>query len=187
MTNTYETIADLLPLQKQLDDTILANCGKTREETFAQRVIALKCEFYEFLNEWKGFKYWSKKPPTKFTGTTEHFQACKEEKLLLEACDVLHFLLSLFYDCGKHDSKEFYRYVNLFLGKVRGFDRELYLIDMFEEKIKEFCDECEITELGYALYYFLKLCERFGITEQLLIAAYLQKNEVNHKRQESGY
>jgi len=72
------------------------------------------------------------------------------------------------------------------------------LIDELMESIREtpwkpwkkqqiFNKERYKEELVGALHFFINLCLAAGFTPEGLYAAYINKNKINHKRQEDGY
>ena len=79
---TNEQIKEITELQRILDERIRENNGIDKEKSLElKKYIALKKEFIEFVNEIESFKFWKKNKG--------------KENIVEEACDTLHFILSL--------------------------------------------------------------------------------------------
>lgn len=204
-------LAKLFEMQKELDARILEEHPvQEGEDRLAKKILALLVELGELANEWRGFKYWSKdqKPRTEkqiicstcngeavwYTGHIEdglpHTEACDYchgtgyeivgNPLLEEYVDALHFILSIGLDIAEPDI------VNL-----RDVDGEENIIEQFIEVFDRvrglYFFEYDIFEYESLLAQFIKLGEMLGFTWEEVEAAYVNKNQVNHQRQESGY
>lgn len=154
-------IAQLQPYQKQLDTRIEEGHGLEGKNLLENKVVALLTELYECVNEARWFKYWKvdRKP---------------KPGLLEEYVDTIHFALSLANDFGLED----YEYTD-------PADHDLNYLTIGLTNM--------ITQLPYrknieqVLNYLIKFGYQLGFDEQQVIDAYLNKNKVNHERQESGY
>ncbi len=187
------------------------------EDRLAKKNLALLVELGELANCWRGFKFWSycqtprteelgECPLCKGTGDLGNVWAenCIEcggtgkvvikNPLLEEYVDGLHFLLSIGLEIGCDQ--------NLTIGNVPKRDS---LIDMFQDVFKQVAvfDSC-INDLKYRfkdtpeynvhrvhysilLDLYLELGQMLGFTWEEIEEAYLQKNQENFRRQESGY
>lgn len=156
----------LFLIQKGLDDRIRQEHGLIGRDLIADKVLALQVELAELANETRCFKYWSKKPPA------------DRDVILEEYVDGLHFVISLGIELG-------YEYEPTGLQAANGslterFTALLALTAVFGQRrgadaYRELFDA--IWGLGSGL----------GFTAAEIEAAYLAKNEVNHRRQEQGY
>ncbi|SFP71776.1 dUTP diphosphatase [Salibacterium halotolerans] len=156
----------LFAIQRELDERILKEHNLNRGEIHAEKMLALLVEIGELANETRCFKYWSKKP------------ASDRDVIAEEYVDGLHFILSLGLDGGWEEvpeaggnpgagvTEQFHRVYETALSLKETFSKE-YFLDLFEAYIT----------LGYKL----------GFSKEDMEAAYLQKNEANHQRQEEGY
>jgi dimeric dUTPase (all-alpha-NTP-PPase superfamily) len=194
----------LFETQRVLRDKI----GYNEPDRFEKLILALLVEIGECANEWRGFKFWSKdqEPKTykgikcadcKGSGLTEHFNATgrwtahcekcggwglyKTNPLLEEYVDGLHFVLEL--------------------GIEHEYDKELPYLDIepltFDSIVTQFSmlftADWNNWEFGHDGYYheafeiYLGLGEMLGFTHEEIEAAYFEKNQVNHERQNQGY
>ncbi len=158
----------LFQMQKELDDRILAEHPiQEGEDRLAKKILALLVELGELANEWREFKYWSndQKPRT---------------GMLEEYVDALHFILSIGLDIAEPGI------VNL-----RDVDGEENIIEQFIEVFDRvrglYFFEYDIFEYESLLAQFIKLGEMLGFTWEQIEKAYLEKNKINHERQESDY
>jgi dimeric dUTPase (all-alpha-NTP-PPase superfamily) len=180
-------LSKLFELQRQLDEHIeKEHPRKPGEDRLAKKILALQVELGELANELpEVFKFWSNKKNNR-------------EKALKEYVDGLHFILSI----GMEYS---YRYgewlpINLSLPSeltpIEYKDITKQFNYMFQQ-VGYFYDcvaDCEIacdseTEEQYEQLFrmFIGLGQMLGFTWKEIEEAYLQKNAVNHQRQETGY
>lgn len=151
--------------QLKLDQRIYEEKGITpSQEITDKKLIALKVEIGEMLNETRVFKYWSEKEPA------------PREVILEELVDVLHFLLSIGLDRNYHK----------FVPDASGENYKQFTIlqlafDLFENPI-----DCS-SSYSIALNTLMGIGYRLGFTEEEIKAAYFRKNLINHKRQEESY
>ncbi|MCX7570517.1 dUTP diphosphatase [Tumebacillus sp. DT12] len=156
----------LFLIQKGLDDRIRQEHGLIGRDLIADKVLALQVELAELANETRCFKYWSKKPPA------------DRDVILEEYVDGLHFVISLGIELG-YD----YEPTDLQAGfgsLTERFTALLALTAVFGQR-----READVyRELFDAIW---GLGSGLGFTAAEIEAAYLAKNEVNHRRQEQGY
>lgn len=157
----------LFPMQEQLDRHIVEKKGLGKMDLFPGKMVALKTEFYEAINEWRGFKHWSE-------------DQCPRAGLLEELVDTLHFVLSGGIEKGVHKA----RYIPVSDSRSRSLIDQ---IDSVDEKINLFRRSPSPVSWHVMFHAFMNLCENMGFTAEDLHREYLRKNKVNHDRQENGY
>ncbi|PKR79243.1 dUTPase [Halalkalibacillus sediminis] len=158
---------ELYEMQTELDEKILSNIPQNREDVISEKTLALVVEISELANETRCFKYWSKKGPN------------KREVILEEYVDGFHFILSLGldfnfrFDPGQYSKKSFTDLTEAF--------HNVY------ETIYSFKNNP--TSKGYQdmMATYLSLGYILDFSEQNIMKAYAEKNQVNHERQHSGY
>ncbi len=180
------------------------------EDRLAKKILALQVELGELANEWRGFKFWSndQEPRVKrlcnmcdglgarkgLDANWEVYQeACEYcegtgksgNPFLEEYVDCLHFVLSIGLELKITD-----------IEGLEPFKAKSGLIQQFNVMFKHISGLTMHLEAykqkGYEKYYhifnlFIGLGEMLGFTEQQIEQAYLEKNKINHQRQESGY
>jgi dimeric dUTPase (all-alpha-NTP-PPase superfamily) len=179
-------LSKLFEMQKALNALIIKEKGLQGQDLFRNTVLALHVEIGEMTNEWQGFKHWKTNPQPK-------------PKLLEEYIDCLHFFLSIAIQKGWEgamylcedaiwEAKE-----NGLDGGITGLILELvyYLSKAQMEKPKPSgIMEYQTDEYNFrtAWYLFVVLgLVGFDFTLEQIEAAYMEKNAINHKRQETGY
>lgn len=160
-------LLELYTMQKELDSKIEEQHGLENRDLIDQKILALLVELGELANETRCFKFWSVRP------------ASERGIILEEYVDGVHFLLS----------------VGLTLGYTSDIPRELgtrtgsltdqflilyYLVSMFQVEKQE-----EPFQVLFATY--VELGEMLGFSWEEVEEAYMEKNKVNHKRQQQGY
>lgn len=195
----------LFELQKQLDEHIeKIHPRQEGEDRLAKKILALQVELAECAQESRCFKYWSHNQEPRLKGYKEIkckwcngsgddgsgvCPDCKCEgyvykeynPLLEEYVDCLHFILSI------------------------GLELNIPVIYGTETKWDELTsDETDITQQFLLVFEnvnklvhpidWINLFEEFyilgkmlGFTWEQIEQAYLNKNNINHQRQESGY
>ena len=166
MTGDFIDVTPLFPLQAELDQQIAELHNVTYESTFERRVLALLTELGEFANETRCFKYWSLKGPS------------PKEKILDEYADGLHFLLSLGIPLGVSEYKHYFH--------VREKDLTKAIL-LVHKDVDELVGHYDVEHYAKAFADYLNLIPLFDYDENEVIAAYLSKLGVNHKRQEEKY
>lgn len=152
----------LFKMQQALDDRIMKEKGLTEEGIFKRKKIALFVEFGETLQEWRGFKFWS------------NDQEPRRNTLLEEFVDGLHFFLSF----GNYFGVPYEHDIVLEDSSIE--DQVLTIIAL-------------MTRMNGAMDwwivfgYYRGLAIMFGLDWEDVVNAYYKKNEINHKRQDSGY
>ena len=136
-------------------------------DIFYDKITALDVELSEFINEVKSFKYWKKN------------KIMDSNKTIEEACDCLHFILSLANDMEielkyieamkmAKDVNLLYRFIKATLWK------DIYLDD-------------ESESMNKVLSLLIGIIKELGFTYEDLIKEYDRKYEINIQRQREGY
>ncbi len=185
---TDETITNLTKMQKVLDDHIRKTKGlKAGKEETLKKIVAMQVEMSEAYNESKRFKFWSDKQADR-------------KKLIHEYADVLHFFLSLCIDLkirpdssimDPHDGYNIRiadnRPDQIYMRAIQSTTITYEMVGMIHKEEVE--EEQTMTRYGLDQFiaYYNKLLRYDGYTYRDLIKAYLEKNRINHERQEEGY
>lgn len=158
-------LKQLFETQEVLDNRIIKQHNLDGVDLLPNIILALQVELSELCNEWQGFKHWKVNPQSK-------------PHVLEEYVDCLHFILSI----GNKIGYEGY-VINIFYKQADIIQQFLiinYVVAQFMFDIKHY----DFQEL---LEYFFGLGEMLGFDSQQIIQAYLDKNKVNHQRQDNGY
>lgn len=179
-------LQNLFELQKQLDEHIeKKHPRKEGEDRLSKKILALQVELGELCNCWRGFKFWSSRqePVTEDLRVVDYKESGEAiletyNPLLEEYVDCLHFLLSIGLDenIGTLEWEQ-----------IEPWKRESIIdqfIDLFDCTVRL---KTDITEYVVIWDYFIGLGEMLGFTWEQVERAYLEKNKVNHERQENSY
>jgi dimeric dUTPase (all-alpha-NTP-PPase superfamily) len=196
-------LSKLFQLQRQLDERIEREHPRQEgEDRLAKKILALQVELGELCNCWRGFKFWSNDQKPRRT-VHEICKYCEGRKTLgfqLESCwycggtglqvvkrplleeyvDCLHFILSIGLEKDKYREVEFHALY------VDGEDVVMQFNVLFD-KVGDFYVYQTKDNYQIVLSLFLALGEMLGLTREQIEEAYMQKNAVNHERQEMGY
>ena len=173
----------LFKIQAELVDHIEENHPRQDgEDRLEKKILALQVELGELANELpEVFKFWSNKKND-------------YEKALKEYVDGLHFLLDIGLELGigskdikvENDYRgdtptETFNLLFSYISNLRTF--------IFDVTIPATITNEDIKELYHELFEcFVGLGEiDLGFTWEQIENAYLEKNKINHERQESGY
>ncbi|TSI19908.1 hypothetical protein FOT98_08935 [Bacillus sp. HY001] len=206
-------IKKLFLMQKSFDARVLEEKNLTWEETFQSRILAFIDEVAECMKEWRGFKFWSNdttprtfvredcptcaekgytrgNPPTDENlgthGLGNHWYHCEKcaghlvidkNPLLEEYVDGLHFAISLCI----HTGAKIYLPAAIYCEDVTEQFLEIYAL---ASKLKDDPTEYNADVL---LCHYLGLGEMLGFELEQIERAYIEKNQVNHDRQDNGY
>ncbi|WHY33331.1 dUTP diphosphatase [Cytobacillus firmus] len=158
----------LFQMQKGLDSHIESNHGLEEADLFDRKILALLVELGELANETRCFKFWSLKPSS------------PQDTVLEEFVDGIHFILSLGIECGFDGDKDLTVPVEKTVS-VNGQFLSVY------EAIGKFRTSRSLTDYKELIAVYLHLGEMLGFNFSQIEKAYIDKNEVNYKRQAEGY
>jgi len=156
----------LFEMQRNLDAYITKNHQLENEPLFEPKILALLVELGELANETRCFKFWSTK------------KSATRDVILEEYVDNIHFLLSLGIEKG-------YEFETIETKDTIKNETEQFN-DVFRLAIK-FYDEQSETTYKQLVENYIQLAKVLGFSEQDIMKAYIEKNEVNYERQKSGY
>lgn len=178
-------LLNLFKMQNGLRDHI----GYEGEDKKDKMLLALLVEIGECANEWRGFKYWS----TDQTPRTEPYD-CKlcdeytvghsatDNPLLEEYVDGLHFVLDYGLEIGVDPNR-----VSVIKYSVNGSVTKQFLT--VQESLFRLKNSVDGSKLMYELLtsHYLCLGKMLGFSDDDIFNAYVEKNKVNHQRQDNGY
>ncbi|MDP7979116.1 dUTP diphosphatase [Bacillus sp. WLY-B-L8] len=205
-------LTKLFLMQSDFDNRVLTTKGLTREETFEFRILAFLDELGECMKEWRVFKFWSnnRNPITKspiecsvccgsgdmnfesitddaYSNTKHEYIQCSEceghghlgykNPLLEEYVDGLHFAISLCIDLEV--TMEFPASIKCSDATEQYFELYSLAVELKKDPMQDKAD--------YLLAHYLGLGELLGFTLEEIEKAYIEKNDVNHQRQDNGY
>src|SRR5690606_24548256 len=155
----------LFQKQAELDKYIYSQNNVAAKEVFERKIVAFLDELFELANELEFFKYWKKEI------------VIDRERAKEEYIDVIHFTLSIANAVGINEHK----YIDtkprdlnkLFLGITNL--ATVISVSKSKEHVKSLINN--VIALGYQL----------GLTEEIVLAEYDKKNEINYERQNSNY
>ncbi|ARK31674.1 dUTP diphosphatase [Halalkalibacter krulwichiae] len=160
-------IQTLFKIQKQLNERIMVEHELTGRDMFQEQLLAFIVEIGELANETRCFKYWSRKPSS-------------ERSIILEEyVDGLHFVLTLGLTLGFTSvtvKETFEQHESL----TEHFLQVLSLANTLKQ---------QQTDVNFQLFMdtFFALGFKLGFSYDEMEQAYLEKNKVNHQRQDQGY
>lgn len=171
-------LAKLFEMQKVLRHRINYN----EPDRSNKLILALLVELGECANEWRGFKFWSKdqEPRTKVPKyPTMNYEDIEwKNPLLEEYVDGLHFVMEIGIEKGI-DNYEFAAFIC--------DDVTRQLLHITKLAVNLFGTSRVFHEYRNLIQLYLGLGEMLGFTWEQIEQAYIEKNEINHKRQETGY
>jgi len=160
-------LTTLFELQKELDTRIEKEHGLQQADLMDKKIMALLVELGELANETRCFKFWSKKP------------AAERDVILEEYVDGVHFILSIGLEL---------KIQNQVTLDPKSENRDL--VEQFQlvfASIIEFRKQFNIESYHKIFNEYILLGRLLGFSPEDIEKAYKQKNEVNHKRQDTGY
>ena len=168
---TKEQIAEIRKLQKALDIRVRENNNIPLDKDLTlEKFLALKTELFEFVNELESFKYWKKNKG--------------KSHILEEACDTLHFIFSIAIDNDVEIDMEESSIKDLEeLNKIEVNE----LLGLMDCVISDCMLAKEWDDLNVLLATLLIVLKRYNFTSEDLYNAYIEKNKVNHERQDNNY
>src|SRR5699024_1190012 len=204
----------LFKIQAKLDNRIVKEHGLQGKDLLNKKILALQVELGELAQNWRGFKFWSEdqKPRVHVNtgiclhcaGTGNAFYDDEEEEiegcgycfgggeeisnpLLEEYVDCLHFILSIGLELDYQDvdpyamntSKDVVTEFNLLFANVSSIWLSSITVTGIKHHIKG--------DYQKVFSIFLVLGELLGFNFSQIEQAYLDKNKINHERQDGGY
>ena len=159
-------LTTLFTMQGSLDSYIKEN-QEIGSDVFKEKGLALLVELAELANETRCFKFWSTKGPS-------------ERKIILEEyVDSIHFLLSLGIEKGL-DSLEEWPVAELEDDLTGLFIRTFQAIHLF-------LMEAEMSTYKQVWVLYGGIADSLGFSYIEIMDAYVEKNDENYKRQQTGY
>lgn len=174
----------MLTLQKETNN-LIKETQKIDYETVDLNIIAFKVELGEFLNEHKFFKFWKvDKSPNRakleyrpVTGDPSRgYVSWSKDPLIEELADCVAFMLAIALE------REWDKFLHAFDAIET---REQTMIHLALELFRN-----PLVSAGLwlqALSDLFQLADMMGITAEQIEAAYISKNQINQKRQATGY
>ena len=137
------------------------------QEILIAKFLALIVEIAEFANERRSFKYWSSKP------------ASSKKILLEEYIDGLHFIVSIANSLNL-------KIIDLVVTQQKYDNLNLAFLDLLAVTLKLLAQKSLVViNQWFNIYYSIaKMCD-FSDTD--IFECYLNKNQINHLRQEQNY
>lgn len=163
-------LQQLFKMQSGLDSHIEQNHDLENRSLFNEKIVALLVELGELANETRCFKFWSLKG------------ASKEEIILEEFVDGIHFILSLGLELNFDEQ--------LTVIKPENNNNHHNLTDQFlkiYQLVNQFNQEKTFSKYEQLFGEFLKLGEMLDFSSKQIYDAYIEKNEINFARQDQGY
>lgn len=202
-------ISKLFKIQKELDEHIEQKHPRfDGEDRLSKKILSLLVELGELANEQRSWKFWSEdqEPRTtlkcwncsvndtgyfsgyEWTGNKEVCKICSgtginksKNPLLEEYMDGLHFILSIALEIGLPQDHPYQTYEP---------DEGDTITSQFQRcfvNISDYVKDGDPYEIMQLITDFGTLGEMLGFTWEEVEQAYLEKNKVNHARQENGY
>lgn len=165
-------LSKLFEMQRKLDEHIIEKKCLQGQDLLPNTILALYAELGELLNECRFFKQWSDD------------KEMRRDKALVEYIDCLHLILSIGNQLNINTEQEFmlpgesdlsqcfalvYRYISILWSRYRDDDVHTPVAWLF------------------AFQQILCLGELLGFTWSEIEQAYMNKNKINHERQDNGY
>ena len=173
----------LFKMQKELDERILDRFPELRnEDLLDKKILALQVEIGELAQNWRGFKFWSEdREPRNYCMACDIPQVEAHDchnPLLEEYVDCLHFILSIGLEIEAD-------------GEIRiNPIRERFITEQFNQLFNKVGDFYRFSNKGnyfWIINLFIGLGEMLGFTWEQIETAYLEKNKINHQRQQENY
>lgn len=159
-------LTTLFTMQTGLDAYIKDN-QQIDKDVFEEKGLALLVELAELANETRCFKFWSTKGPS-------------ERSIILEEyVDSIHFLLSLGIE------KDLDTLCEWPVAEIEGDLTELFFGTI--EAIQSFIREPKMQEYKQVWVHYGSIADRLGFSYSEIMKAYIEKNEENYNRQQTGY
>lgn len=169
-------LKEMFETQLKFDNSLVKSKKLEEKNLFGDKVLAAIIELSECANEIRFFKYWSNKGPS------------PKEVILEEYVDCLHFVLSI-----GNDLKQDYIIERYYKPRLSYADlTEDFLL--IHSSIINFSGAMTMKEQRISEIYYIEIVEyllgvayKMGFTKKEVEMAYYKKNEINFKRQATGY
>ncbi|MCM3060577.1 dUTP diphosphatase [Bacillus subtilis] len=180
----------MFEMQKALDERIIKEKGLEGQDLLPNLILALQVELAECANEWRGFKHWSNDREPRICVIDKKGQTAKEyykNPLLEEYVDCLHFILSIGNRLGWNDTDTIDGVVVQHLISEKGFDTAKTFSCLLSIAYGFHFSNVEKRTYISLFTTFFELGNKLGFKWEQIEAAYMEKNAVNHQRQQEGY
>ncbi|AIX06332.1 dUTP diphosphatase [Bacillus subtilis] len=180
----------MFEMQKALDERIIKEKGLEGQDLLPNLILALQVELAECANEWRGFKHWSNDREPRICVIDKKGQTAKEyykNPLLEEYVDCLHFILSIGNRLGWNDTDTIDDVVVQHLISDKGFDTAKTFSCLLSIAYGFHFSNVEKRTYISLFTTFFELGNKLGFKWEQIEAAYMDKNAVNHQRQQEGY
>lgn len=180
----------MFEMQKALDERIIKEKGLEGQDLLPNLILALQMELAECANEWRGFKHWSNDREPRICVIDKKGQTAKEyykNPLLEEYVDCLHFILSIGNRLGWNDTDTIDDVVVQHLISDKGFDTAKTFSCLLSIAYGFHFSNVEKRTYISLFTTFFELGNKLGFKWEQIEAAYMEKNAVNHQRQQEGY
>jgi dimeric dUTPase (all-alpha-NTP-PPase superfamily) len=195
-------LVKMFDMQKTLDDHIMKEHPELKgQNNLEWKLLALSVEVGECANEWRGFKKWSKDQEPRVNVIHRDPQGQCEDvvtnPLLEEYVDGLHFIFSIgleeyeYYDVQLPIAKWKLDTTSITYPTItKQFNKVLNEIGILEDAANDHeLHEASEVEDSYEnlVRMYIGLGEMLGFTWEQIEQAYMDKNAINHERQNNGY
>ncbi|WP_025094060.1 dUTP diphosphatase [Bacillus safensis] len=190
----------MFKMQAELDRRIIREKGLEGQDLLPNTYVALITELGEFANEGRWFKHWSDDQRARnqdryLEYRTEALggnQWVEKNPLLEEYVDCLHFFLSIAIKKGwkeelnvSKEAIEDFKEAG-FDGGLSGVFVEMQWSLLNSRMLKDEESKKQHFHIAWGLFLAIGIVG-FGFTLEQIEEAYMNKNAVNHKRQQEGY
>lgn len=167
------TINELMKMQRELDARICNKFALSKNILFGNTKMACMVEIGEFANEIEFFKHW------------KQHKRCDIIKQKDEFADVMHFILSLMNQSGEEIKEDLTldKIVLVIESRLNDDNRLEVVRSNFESLINSVVGG----EYFLGLVALVNIGVGMGWSCDDMIAEYVKKNEINHKRQDANY
>ncbi|MBU8575710.1 dUTP diphosphatase [Bacillus pumilus] len=192
----------MFKMQADLDSRIIKEKGLEGQDLLPNTYVALITELGEFANEGRWFKHWSniqepKQPEYNWMTYRDDLEwkpeyGYKSYPLLEEYADCIHFFLSIAIKKGWQEDMQIPEEViedfkeEGLDGGLSGAFLEMQWSLLNSRMFKDEEKKKEHFRVAWGLFLAIGIVG-FGFTPEQIEQAYIDKNAVNHKRQQEGY
>ncbi|WP_144521597.1 dUTP diphosphatase [Bacillus pumilus] len=192
----------MFEMQAELDRRIIKEKGLEGQDLLPNTYVALITELGEFANEGRWFKHWSnnqepEQPKYNWMMNKDDLEwkpeyGYKSYPLLEEYADCIHFFLSIAIKKGwKEDMHIPEEVIENFKeegldGGLTGAFLEMQWSVLNSRMFKSEDSKKQHFRVAWGLFLAIGIAG-FGFTPEQIEKAYMDKNAVNHKRQQEGY